>query len=80
MRDSMFAKYITRLKLRRIVRKLQKQRDLMRRELGLESPSEHGRNADLVRDQQRVTYIYGAGVSEWEGTTHWDNRENGNRT
>jgi hypothetical protein len=58
----MFAKFTTRLKLRRIVRKLQKQRDLMKRELGLENQSEHGRNADLVRDPQYVTRIYANGV------------------
>lgn len=58
----MFAKFTTRLKLRRIVRKLQKQRDLMRRELGLESPSEHGRQDASERDPQRITRIFGGGI------------------
>ncbi len=53
----MFAKFITRLKLRRIVRKLQKQRDLMRRELGLSDQSENGQPAVSEHNIQYITRI-----------------------
>ncbi len=52
----MFAKYITRLKLRRIVRKLQKQRALMKQELESESENMSGRKDASVERVQ--TYIY----------------------
>ena len=68
----MFAKYITRLKLRRIVRKLQKQRALMKQELVSESQSEHGHQDASEPDIQYKTYMFGGNLSEWEGTTKWE--------
>ena len=54
----MFAKYITRLKLRRIAKRLQRQRALMKQELESESQSENGLPAVSVAEKVR-SYIYG---------------------
>ena len=62
----MFAKYITRLKLRRIVKRLQRQRALTRQELESRSENMSGRKDASERDPQVVTYIYGNATEQGE--------------
>ena len=57
----MFAKFTTRLKLRRIARKLQKQKDLKMKDLESESQSEHGPLDVSEHNIQYYTYIYAGG-------------------
>lgn len=54
----MFAKYITRLKLRRIAKRLEKRNALMKQELESENQSENGLPAVSVAEKVR-SYIYG---------------------
>ncbi len=60
----MFAKYITRLKLRRIVKRLQRQRALMKQELESRSENMSGRKDASAHDIEYVTRIYGGGMEE----------------
>lgn len=70
----MFAGYITRLKLRRIARKLQKQKDLKMKDLESENQSEHGPAANSEHNVQYYTYLYGCGVEDGEWITKWEMR------
>lgn len=54
----MFAGFTTKLRLRKIVAKLRKRKDLMKRESESERSSENGRPAVSVAEKVR-SYIYG---------------------